>query len=86
MALVFVLGVGNFALQRAVLDCGHPALAGLSAAARKGMARAALFAEFVVLAGALYMVASGHRSWGWAYLGYSLFNGAAGWALIKRRP
>lgn len=85
MAFTFLLGVGNFALQRAVLASGHAALAGLSVAARRAVGRAALIAEFLVLVGALYMVAIGHSGWVLAYLGYSVINGVSGWALLTRR-
>ncbi len=38
-----------------------------------------------VLVGALLLVANGHTVWGWAYFGYSAFNGVAGWLILSRR-
>lgn len=87
MALIitFLLGIGNFAMQRAVLDCGHPALDLMPAVMRRNGARWALVAEFLVLVGALYLVALGETYWAWAYFGYSVINGVAGWAILTNR-
>ena len=38
-----------------------------------------------VLFVALLLVANGHSGWGWAYFGYSLFNGLTGWLILSRR-
>lgn len=80
----FLLGIGNFALHRAVLERYRFLLAHV-----KGMAgfiggRMSLVAEFLVLLAALLFVANGHPAWGWAYLGYSAFNGATAWLILRR--
>ena len=87
MALIitFLLGIANFAMQRGVLECGHPALDLMPAAMLRHGARWAMAAEFLVLVGALYLVALGETTWAWAYFGYSVVNGVAGWAIITRR-
>lgn len=87
MALIitFLLGIGNFAMQRAVLECGHPALEMLPAALRRNGARWALAAEFLVLVGALYLVSVGETYWAWAYVGYTVINCGAGWAIVTKR-
>ncbi len=87
MALVitFLLGVGNFAMHRAVLESRHPLLLELPGLIRLLGGRVSLVAEFVLLLGALLLVAYGHPGWGLAYLAYSALNGVAGWLILSRR-
>ena len=83
--LVFLLGLGNFALHKAVLESRHPLLGELPRVIRRGGGRMSLALEFVVLVGALLLVANGHTAWGWVYFGYSVLNGIAGWLILSRR-
>jgi hypothetical protein len=82
---VFLLGIGNFALHRAVLGSGHPALAQLKWLAGAMAGRASLLLEFALLFVALLLAAGGHPGWAWAYLGYSVLNGVAAWLILSRR-
>jgi hypothetical protein len=81
----FLLGIGNFALHKAVLESRHPLVESLAAAGKAGMARVTLGLEFAALFGALLLVANGYHAWGWTYLGYSLFNAVSGWLILTRR-
>jgi len=81
----FLLGIGNFALQRAVLECRHRLLRDLPPLIRRLGGRASLAAEFCLLLGALLLVASGHAEWGWAYLAYSVLNGFSAWLILSHR-
>lgn len=83
--LVFLLGLGNFALNKAAIESGHPLLSELPGALRGNGGRLSLGLEFVLLLGALLLVANGHTAWGWAYLGYSALNGVAGWLILSGR-
>lgn len=83
--LTFLLGIGNFAVHKAVLDSRHPLLAHMPGFIRLLGGKASLAVEFVLLAGALLLTASGHPGWGWAYFGYSVLNGLAGWLILSRR-
>jgi len=85
IVVTFFLGIGNFALHRAVLESRHPLVEGVMGRGRPGMGKFTMAAEFVALLGALLLVANGHPMWGWAYLGYSLFNAASGWLILTRR-
>ena len=67
--LTFLLGIGNFAMHKAVLESRHPMLA----------------LEFLLLVGALLLSASGHTGWGWAYLAYSALNAVSAWLILSRR-
>ncbi|MDC8753685.1 hypothetical protein OIK40_03410 [Erythrobacter sp. sf7] len=80
--VIFVAGVVNFALNRAVFDSGHPLLARLPRASRKLGQRASLVTEFAVLFFALLLSVNGWPGFVWAYLAYSLFNGVAAWLIL----
>ena len=82
--LTFLLGVGNFAMHKAVLESRHPILAQMPWLELYG-GRFSLGLEFFLLVGALLLAASGHPGWGWAYLAYSALNGLAGWLILSRR-
>jgi hypothetical protein len=81
----FVLGIGNFALHKAVLESRHPMVESLSGRGRAGLGRITMAAEFFALLVALLLVSYGYYGWGWAYLGYSLFNAISGWLILTRR-
>ncbi len=82
---VFLMGVGNFALHRAVLGSGHPALAEVAWLVQGLGGRASLLLEFALLLAALLLAAGGHPGWAWAYLAYSVLNALAAWLILSRR-
>ena len=81
--MVFLLGIANFALHRAVLESGHPLLGGLSRTPRSSLGKATLLVEFIVLFAALLLTAHGWTMIPWAYLIYSLANGLAAWLILS---
>lgn len=88
MALVvlFLLGIGNFALHKAVLDSRHPLFDQAPWFVHMlGTGRLGLGIEFLVLLGAMLMVDSGAFGWAWGYAIYSLANGVAAWLILSRR-
>ena len=82
--LTFLLGIGNFAMHKAVLESRHPMLAQMPWFELMG-GRFSMALEFLLLVGALLLAASGHSSWGWAYFAYSALNAGAGWLILSRR-
>lgn len=82
---LFILGIANFAMHKAVLESGHPAVGQLPESLRRFGGRVTLAAEFVLLVGAMLLVAAGFAGWGWAYLAYTMLNGAAAWLLLGGR-
>jgi hypothetical protein len=84
IVFTFVLGIGNFAMHKAVLESRHPMLAQMPWMGLMG-GRFSLALEFLLLVGALLLVVSGHLAWGWAYLAYSLLNALAGWLILSKR-
>jgi hypothetical protein len=84
-AIIFVLGIANFALNRAVFDSGHPLLARLPQSSRVLGSRAALVSEFAVLFFALLLSVKGWPAYAWAYAAYTALNALASWLILSRR-
>jgi len=83
--VIFVLGIGNFALGRAVIESGHPLLTRLPHASRALGRRAALVTEFAVLFFSLLLSVNGWPGIVWAYAGYTGFNGLSAWLILSDR-
>jgi hypothetical protein len=84
IVIIFLLGIGNFAAHRAVLESRHPLVSQIPWF-RLGGGKFSLIGEFFVLLGALFLVIDGQYAWGWAYVIYSVVNGASAWALLTGR-
>jgi hypothetical protein len=87
MAIVtlFLLGIANFAMHKAVLESGHPLLGRTPWFVHMLGGRFSMAVEFVVLLGAMLMVNSGSPGWAWGYGVYSLINGMAAWLILSGR-
>jgi len=85
MAIValFMLGIANFAMHKAVLESGHPLLGRTSWFAHMLGGRFSMGIEFLILLGAMLMVDAGALGWGWGYGVYSLANGLAAWLILS---
>lgn len=85
LILAFLCGIANFAMHKAVLESGHPLLAHVPwYASRKGR-QFGLVLEFVMLTGAMLMIASGSLGWALGYLSYSGVNALSAWLILTRR-
>lgn len=82
LLVVFCLGVFNFAVHKAVLESGRPMLAQVPWLFQPLGGRLSLVVEFVMLLGAMIMVAAGSV---WVYLLYSALNGLAAWLMASGR-
>lgn len=85
LVLIFLLGIGNFAMHKAVLESGHPLVDAIPPVLRRNGGRLSLIVEFVMLLGSMAMVSEGAVSWAWGYGAYSLSNAAAAWFVLGRR-
>lgn len=83
--MIFLLGIANFAINRAVFESGHPLLARLPRTSQVLGRRMALLTEFAVLFFALLLSVEGWPGFAWAYGGYTLFNGTAAWLILTGR-
>ena len=86
IAILFLCGIANFALHRAVLESGHVMVRSLVSGliARLGAGTITLGLEFAVLVVAM-LAANADPLWAWAYAGYSAINAAAAWAILTGR-
>ena len=73
----FLLGIGNFALHKAVIESRHPVVGLMPRFLVGAGGRGALIAEFAILLAVLLLIANGQYGWGWGYLAYSASNAAA---------
>lgn len=85
IALLFLLGIANFAMHKAVLESGHPLLRSAPVVMQMMGGRFSLAVEFMILLSSLIMVDQGALGWGWGYAGYSAFNGLSAWLILSRR-
>lgn len=83
LVLVFLFGMANFAVHRAVLESGHPILDQMGWLFRSFGGRLSLIAEFMLLTGSMLLVASGQHGWAWAYGIYSVLNGFSAWLIVN---
>ena len=82
---IFVLGIVNFAINRAVFDSAHPLFVRLPQVSQTLGRRAALVSEFAVLFFALLLSVEGWPGFAWAYAAYTLGNAGAAWLILSRR-
>ena len=83
--LIFLLGIGNFALHKAVLESRHPLLGQMPWMVEKFGGRLTLATEFLVLLAALLLAANGWTGLAWAYLAYTGLNAVAAWLILTDR-
>jgi hypothetical protein len=83
--IVFILGIANFALHKAVLRSGHPLLAHLPALFRSTGGRFSYVFEYMMLTGSMLLVARGREDWVWVYSVYSMINALSAWLILTRR-
>lgn len=83
--IIFVLGIVNFALHRAVMESGHSMAKQLAWFAQGNGKRAAMVLEFAVLLGALLLAANGWTGVVLGYGVYSALNAVSGWLILTGR-
>lgn len=85
VAVILILGIGNFALHRAVLESDHPMVGQMPEFVRSLGGRLSLVAEFLVLLAASLLAANGWPMIAWAYAGYTTLNAFAAWLILSGR-
>lgn len=83
--IVFLLGIGNFTLHKAVLASEHPLLGRVPWFFHLLGGKFSLSVEFLMLLGALLMVQQGAHGWTWFYAGYSGVNAVSAWLILTGR-
>jgi len=69
--LTFLLGIGNFALHRAVMESGHPLLGQMPWFYHAMSRRLSMVVEYLMLLGGLLLAAEGVV---WGAVGYMLYS------------
>lgn len=85
IVIIFFLGIGNFALHKAVLESGHPLLGQMPWFVHMLGGRITMFTEFLVLLAALLLAANGWPGLVWAYAIYSVLNLVSAWLILSGR-
>lgn len=85
MIFAFLLGIGNFALHRAVFESGHIMLAGMSARNFQLARIVSMILELGLLILALHASFAGELGWAGLYLAYSLLNALGAWLMLSKR-
>ncbi|GAA0265970.1 hypothetical protein GCM10009127_01690 [Alteraurantiacibacter aestuarii] len=85
VAIIFLLGIANFTMHRAVLESGHAMVRSIAAPGSVFGPRVTLALEFALLLAAMLLVGNGMALWGWAYALYTAGNGLAAWLILSRR-
>ena len=83
--VIFFLGIGNFALHKAVLESGHPLIGQMPWFVHMLGGRATMLTEFLVLLAALLLAANGWPGLAWAYGIYSVLNLVSAWLILTDR-
>lgn len=83
--LTFLLGIGNFAMHKAVLESRHPLLGQVPWFFHMLGGRFSLIVEFAMLLGAMLFIEAGASGWAWGYAAYSLLNGLSAWLILSGR-
>ena len=83
--ITFLLGVGNFALHKAVLESGHPLLDNARWFYTALGGRMSLAVEFLLLLGTLLFVANGAPWAAAVYIVYSMLNSFSSWLILSKR-
>jgi hypothetical protein len=82
----FFLGIGNFALHKAVVESGHPFVEDTKLYFGKHFSRNGSYVlEFAILAGAMLLAYEGAIWITLAYVAYTSMNGLAAWLLLSGR-
>jgi hypothetical protein len=82
----FFLGIGNFAMHKAVIESGHPFVEDTKLYFGRYFGRNGSYAiEFIILAGAMLTAHSGSTWIVLAYFLYTGFNAVSAWLLLSGR-
>jgi hypothetical protein len=82
----FFLGIGNFAMHKAVVESGHPFVEDTKLYFGKHFGHHGSYAlEFVILLGAMLLAHEGTIWIALAYIAYTFMNGLAAWLLLSGR-
>lgn len=85
LVAIFLLGIANFALHRAVIESRHPLLGKSPWFVHQLGGRVTFATEFLLLFAALLLAVQGWAWIAWVYAGYAMLNAVAAWLILTRR-
>ena len=85
LLFLFLLGIVNFAMHKAVLESGHALLGKVPWFFHMLNGRFSLAVEFTMLLAAMLMASQGSSAWAWGYAFYSVLNGLSAWLILTGR-
>ena len=85
IVVIFLLGIGNFTLHKAVMESGHPLLGRLPWFYHALGGQFSLGVEFLMLLAALLFAAQGLFGAVVAYIVYSMLNSFSAWLILTDR-
>ncbi len=85
LIITFLLGVGNFALNRAVMNSGHPLLNQAQWLYTALGGRLSIAIEFLLLLGTMLFITNGAPGAAVAYIVYSMLNSFSAWLILTRK-
>lgn len=83
--VIFLLGIGNFAMHKAVLESGHPLLGKMPWFVHMLGGKVTLATEFLLLLAAMLLTWQGWPALAWLYLAYTLLNAVSAWLILSGR-
>jgi len=84
LLFLFILGTANFAMHKAVMESGHPAIQGSRAAFNKATGGwGGYILEYFILVVAMNFAYQGFAFATGAYIGYTMLNAGAAWMLLS---
>lgn len=83
--LTFLLGIGNFALHRAVMESGHPLLGQMPWFYHALSRRLSMVVEYLMLLAGMLLTAQGEIWGAIGYVLYSVLNGISAWLILSHR-
>lgn len=83
--VIFLLGIGNFAMHKAVLESGHPLLGKMPWFYHMLGGKVTLATEFLLLLAAMLLTWQGWSALAWLYFGYTLLNAVSAWLILSGR-
>lgn len=85
VVLIFILGIANFTMHKAVIESRHPLLEQMRWISSGRGKRFALALEFVVLLAALVLARNGWPQVAIAYVLYTGLNAVTAWLILSGR-
>jgi hypothetical protein len=85
LIVIFLLGIGNFAMHKAVLESGHPMIERIGWMRPDSTVPVSLVLEFAILLATLLFVANGWPGLAPVYAIYSALNAISAWAILTGR-